>query len=335
MLSAPSHLDKRDAATPVLAACRSAATDAVPSYFRENVEDLNLTPTRSIGIGARSSLKASFWESQIDECRHSGDRRYASVVLHRGGGRVWRNNEATPAESGSVGMQPFESSTWRFEGRVRFVHIYVPFVLLSDVCESLWEREFQHEQLQIPMGTRDEGLCGAMRSLDSGLMTIEPTHLILDSWALILAEILMLRFSSHARKHARRSFGQIPCRGLAHVVDFVEGNLDQDLDLPSLASAATMSVYHFAHRFKETVGLSPHAYVLTRRISRARGMLERRESRLVDVAAACGFSSQAHFTMAFRRVVGVTPGAYRRAFGHPSETDECPRPFGRGRSLCA
>src|SRR5262249_16458164 len=146
----------------------------------------------------------------------------------------------------------------------------------------------------------------------------EPTHLILDSWALILAEILMRRFSSHAEVSARRSFGHIPCRGLAHVVDFVEGNLDQDLDLSSLASVAAMSVYHFAHRFKETVGVSPHAYVLTRRISRARGMLEHGESRLADVAAACGFSSQAHLTMAFRRVVGVTPGAYRQVFGHRS-----------------
>jgi AraC family transcriptional regulator len=102
---------------------------------------------------------------------------------------------------------------------------------------------------------------------------------------------------------------------LAHVVDFVEGNLDRDLDLPSLASLAAMSVYHFAHRFKETVGVSPHAYLLTRRISRARGMLEHGENRLADVAAACGLSSQAHFTMAFRRVVGVTPGSLVQLMG--------------------
>src|SRR5262249_14049567 len=234
--------------------------------------------------------------------------------LHRGGGRVWRNNELVPAEAGSVGMEPFESSRWRFERRVSFAHVYLPIALLGDVCESLFEREFRHEQLWIPMGTRDERLCGAMRTVQSGLLAIEPTHLILDSWALILSEILIRNFSSHAQRCARSSFGAIPSRGLAHVVDFVEANIDQDLPLSSLARVAAMSVYHFARRFKETAGMSPHAYVVMRRIRRAQRMLERGKGRLADVAAACGFSSQAHFTTTFQRGIGVPPGAYRRAF---------------------
>jgi AraC family transcriptional regulator len=236
------------------------------------------------------------------------------VVLHRGGGRVWRNNEPVPAEAGSVGMEPFESSRWRFEGHVSFVHLYLPFALLSDVCESMFERTFTHEQLWIPMGTRDEQLCGAMRTIQSGLLAIEPTPLILDSWALILSEILVRNFSSHAERCARSSFGTIPSRGLAHVVDFIEANIDQDLPLASLARLAAMSVYHFARRFKETVGVSPHAYVVMRRVRRAQRMLEHGKGRLADVAAACGFSNQAHFTTIFQRSIGVTPGAYRRVF---------------------
>jgi AraC family transcriptional regulator len=74
-----------------------------------------------------------------------------------------------------------------------------------------------------------------------------------------------------------------------------------------------MSVYHFARRFKETVGESPHAYVLSRRLARAQHMLRRRDSSLVDVAAACGFSSQAHLTTAFRNAFGATPNTYRRS----------------------
>ena len=109
------------------------------------------------------------------------------------------------------------------------------------------------------------------------------------------------------------SFGKIPVRGIAHVIDYIEGNIDRGLDLASLAGVAAMSVYHFARRFKETVGMSPHAYVLSRRIRRAREMLDRDEASLALVAVACGFSSQAHFTTVFQRDLGVTPGEYRRA----------------------
>ncbi len=97
------------------------------------------------------------------------------------------------------------------------------------------------------------------------------------------------------------------------MIDYIEAGLDQDLDLASLANVAAMSLYHFARRFKETVGMSPHAYVLSRRIRRAQAMLgDRRGGNLECVAAACGFSSQAHLSTAFRHRFGITPSAYRR-----------------------
>ncbi|MNL85512.1 Exoenzyme S synthesis regulatory protein ExsA [compost metagenome] len=73
-----------------------------------------------------------------------------------------------------------------------------------------------------------------------------------------------------------------------------------------------MSTYHFARRFQETVGMSPHSYVLGRRIERAGALLRRRDVPLVDIALACGFSSQSHLTTVFRRCLGLTPGEYRR-----------------------
>ena len=130
----------------------------------------------------------------------------------------------------------------------------------------------------------------------------------------MLSEAVLRRLSIHAQRHVRRSFGKIPARGVAHVIDYIEAGIDQDLDMASLAEVAGMSTYHFAHRFKETVGISPHAYVLSRRVGRGQQMLRDGRASLASVAAACGFSNQAHFTTAFRGRVGVTPGAYRRMF---------------------
>ena len=106
-----------------------------------------------------------------------------------------------------------------------------------------------------------------------------------------------------------------PREASALVVDYIEANIDRDLDLADLAGVASMSLYHFARRFKETVGMSPHAYVLSRRVRRAQALLDRGADSLADVAIACGFSSQAHLTTAFRHHLGITPGGYRRATG--------------------
>ena len=101
--------------------------------------------------------------------------------------------------------------------------------------------------------------------------------------------------------------------GIANVVDFIDANIDQSLELQLLAKVSAMSVFHFARRFKAAVGLSPHRYVMRRRVHRACQMLQCGRTRLADLALTLGFSSQAHFTTAFRREFGVTPGEYRRA----------------------
>jgi AraC family transcriptional regulator len=272
-----------------------------------------IAPIRTIGVNEKSSLKASFWHSTVDETTQVGDLDFISIAMNLGGGRVWRNSEPTPTEVGAVAMQPFEGARWRFEQPVRFVHLYVPFRLVGGVCESLFDRELAPADLRMPAAVRDEALCEAVSRIQLSLSSTAPANLVLDSWSLILSELLVRRFSSHAQRHAHPSFGKIPARGIAHVIDYIEASIARDLRLSSLAKVAAMSVYHFAHRFKETVGMSPHAYALSRRLDRAREMLRRRDSNLSDVAAACGFSSQAHLTTAFRNAFGATPDKYRRS----------------------
>lgn len=299
-----------DRAEPGLAYCSDAASDAAPRYMESD----RIVPARVFGVGEHTTLKASFWECAIEETGQVGDPDFVSIALHTGGGRAWRNREPTPNLAGGVGMQPFEGATWRFEPPLSFVQIYVPFSICSIVCESLFDRELKRCELIMLMGERDEKLCSAVQTIQAGISRITPTNLILDSWALILADILLQRFSSHSQRRVRASFGKLPERSIARVVDYVESSIDRDLDLRSLANIAAMSSYHFARRFKETVGVSPHAYVLMRRVRRAVHLLERKGLSLAQIAAACGFSSQAHFTTAFRTQIGVTPSAYRRVY---------------------
>jgi AraC family transcriptional regulator len=295
-------------------AFRLTATGFIPLHFRETAAALRM-PVSSFGFHEVSSLKASCWHTGPREIHHKGDAGHVALFLHLGGGRIRLNGGAMADQAGSAGMAPFQSSHWRFEGSVRFMNVYIPFALLAEVHRNLFDKELSRDQFWIPMGVRHEGLHHALRRVQRGLADVSgPTRLILDSWALILCEVLVRNFARAGGKGPGTPSGAIPLRGIAHAVDFVESNLHRDLRLESLAGAASMSLFHFARRFKQAVGKSPHQYVVQRRVDRARNMLASGEDRIVDVATACGFSSQAHLTTAFRRALGVTPGAYRQAW---------------------
>jgi transcriptional regulator GlxA family with amidase domain len=74
---------------------------------------------------------------------------------------------------------------------------------------------------------------------------------------------------------------------------------------------AGLSVCHFARMFKQTVGVSPHCYVLQCRVKRTQELLADTDMPLSEIAIAVGFSDQSHYTRWFREIVGITPGNYR------------------------
>lgn len=107
--------------------------------------------------------------------------------------------------------------------------------------------------------------------------------------------------------------GGLSQASLRRVTEYIEAHLSGTLHLSQLAGISQLSAFHFSRMFRASVGVSPHAYVLARRVERAKERLRYQKVRLDQVASDCGFKSQAYFTSAFRREAGVTPLAYRRA----------------------
>jgi len=95
--------------------------------------------------------------------------------------------------------------------------------------------------------------------------------------------------------------------------DYVEENLDRKIGLGELASLVALSVSQFAHAFKAEYGVSPYRYLIVRRIERAKTLLRTTDDTVASIAQSAGFTSQAHFSESFGKVVGVTPSAYRHA----------------------
>jgi AraC family transcriptional regulator len=100
---------------------------------------------------------------------------------------------------------------------------------------------------------------------------------------------------------------------LRKVTDFIRAHLAETLELSELAAISGLSSSHFGRAFKGSTGLPPHRWQLNLRVEQACAMLADATASLADVACAMGFADQSHFTRVFSRIVGITPGAWRRA----------------------
>jgi AraC family transcriptional regulator len=166
--------------------------------------------------------------------------------------------------------------------------------------------------LEYLAATRDGDLLSLLSLLDRELEAGGPSgRLYSDS----LGFALLSRAVALSQPRARtQPFGASPLnvRARERLFEFIEGNLHRDLALEELASQVGYGRGHFVRMFRATVGTSPHQYLLERRVERAKALLERAEMPLAEIAMACGFSSQSHFSAQFRRRVGISPARYRR-----------------------
>ena len=98
---------------------------------------------------------------------------------------------------------------------------------------------------------------------------------------------------------------------MRRLTEWVEAHLDGSVSIADLAGLANLSRTHFARMFRRSFGTSPHQWLLSCRIDRAKKLLKG-PLPLAAVAAMCGFVDQSHFTKVFTRLEGVTPGSWRR-----------------------
>lgn len=133
----------------------------------------------------------------------------------------------------------------------------------------------------------------------------------------LYAETLTIGFALHllssyavAKPRIPVPRGKLSSSQLRTVVDFIQAHINEDVSLLVLAEQAHVSPFHFARMFRATVGVPPHQFVLRQRVQRAICLIQKGELPLAQIAVESGFHDQPHFTRAFYKVVGTTPGMY-------------------------
>ena len=138
-------------------------------------------------------------------------------------------------------------------------------------------------------------------------------------WNEPLAEALATALAMHLVCHysvnkaegcdAERWLGKTRLRAVLH---HINEHLSENISIESLAKTAGLSSSHFIRMFQYATGLSPHQYILRARILRGQELLRTTRESIGEIARITGFCGQSHFTMHFRRVLGVTPKRYLR-----------------------
>jgi transcriptional regulator GlxA family with amidase domain len=105
--------------------------------------------------------------------------------------------------------------------------------------------------------------------------------------------------------------GGLAPAAMRRVDEYMEAHLSENIELYMLSTIANLSIYHFAREFKRSTGVTPHNYLLRKRVERAKDMLARTDYSLTEVALAAGFSDQSHLSRHFRQMIGSTPRNFR------------------------
>jgi AraC family transcriptional regulator len=137
----------------------------------------------------------------------------------------------------------------------------------------------------------------------------DATRLRVEAWALELAARLLDAHSNLGRPlDSRRRI--IPIHKLRRVEEFIDANLARNPSLAEVATAADMTLFHFAKAFRQTTGRAPHRYITEQRLLKARTLLHNAALPIGAIADAVGLT-HSHFTRLFTRHMAMTPKSFR------------------------
>ena len=226
-----------------------------------------------------------------------------TLSIYLDGGHAVRCHQAPSARGrpGSLCSLPAgHESQWDVNGSLQLLHLYLPTLQLAQSAERWLDMDPRFASLAEQIFFHDErlaALCAGIARLDwhDADAALALQQLTLDVQSRLL--------SDHAtqRTPLREVKGGLSPAARRRVIDCVETRLADGLGLSDLAEAACLSDYHFARMFKASFGMSPHAWVMQRRVERARHLLARGGMGLEMVAQQCGYAHLSHMNAALKR----------------------------------
>jgi len=225
--------------------------------------------------------------------------------------RTGRSVAIGTARSGVVTIIPAGSSAkWDIPGPVDVIQLYLPPTTLERVTREagaaapgdLLERTGHPDAVTSSL-------------LMSAADVLEGNSALDALFRQQLTDLLATRLlAAHTGEPAtfEPAMGGLSPHALRRAIERLRSGSDADVSLAALASDAGLSRFHFCRAFKESTGLSPHAWLRQQRLERAMNILRDTDASIELVATELGYASQTAFTAAFKKLTGDTPSDWRR-----------------------
>jgi AraC family transcriptional regulator len=235
-----------------------------------------------------------------------------SVLKTDAGARQWRDFPRGHVTFLPAGL-PID---WEWNYASRSVHLTIRPDFLDELGEELGIGGRSASDLQPAFRVLDDALSVPLLELRAEAGSTSLGNDLAKSSLLTVIGVRLLRRAAGVPGHD-------PADGTASVrpakafrrrcSEIIRDQLDRNLSLRELAQEFGLSPYHFARLFKQATGFPPHEYQLQMRVTRAQALLLQRPRRTVaEIACELGFADESHMRRHFKRIVGVTPGRFRR-----------------------
>lgn len=227
----------------------------------------------------------------------------------------WEDGRAAPVTALPAGYATLydlkRDPRFRMNRPFHSIHVALPRTLMDAVTEEACAGQLRDLRYTPGEGLRDRVIEPLMLSLRPALAHPDETsRLFVDHVVRALAHHVAVTYGQ-ARSRTLPRGGLTPWQQ-RRATEFVAAHLDGNVTIADLANQCGLSAGYFVSAFKRSTGVTPHRWLTERRVDTARRLLERGEMPVAQVALACGFANQSHFTRVFRLVTGCTPAAWRR-----------------------
>jgi AraC family transcriptional regulator len=222
---------------------------------------------------------------------------------------VWTKTHCAPGDVSLLTRS--QRSHWHWTEEIEVRHVYLSENLVSRICAEVTDRCIADVRLQDVLKSHDPIVTAAVAGI-----TREAQQQALGGT--LYAEAVATQLTVHLlRKYASVKFrepngkGRLSPAQVRRLTEYIESRLQERLNLEMLAAVTGLGVWTFTRHFRASFGRTPHAYIIERRIDRARDLLAKSGLPIKEVALICGFADQAHMTRVFQTHVHTTPALLR------------------------
>jgi AraC family transcriptional regulator len=190
---------------------------------------------------------------------------------------------------------------------------YLPRAALDAIADDANARPIRDLSYEPGAGVNDVTISGLGSLLLPALSRPDQARPLFVEQVLLAVGVHVAQIYGGMRPASRPARGGLAPWQERRATEILRANIKGSVTLKEVAQECGLSVGHFSHAFRRTLGVSPHRWLIEQRVVLSKEKLRDDRLTLSEVAMECGFSDQSHLSRAFRHTVGVSPGVWRRA----------------------